>query len=266
MCNSDARVLFLGKKDDYHCQRALAFVLANFSDVQYFLGEWGDPRPAVFDEWEGDYVVSYLSRWVVTPEVLSRVSQAAINFHPGSPSYPGIGCVNFALYEGVREYGVTCHHMAGTVDTGQIIAVSRLPVFPNDNVASLLGRTYDIQLALFYDIVGLILQGGSLPESEEEWVRPPFTRRDFNELCRVLPDMETDEIRRRVRATDFGAHGPSVVLAGYRFALAGQDPDPPSPSGSSHTRPGMSNGLTPEAWVSPHGGAEGALLMSGGGG
>ncbi len=78
--------------------------------------------------WQGDYIISYLSRWVVPAELLERARRAAVNFHPASPDYPGIGCNNFALYENAAEYGVTCHHMAPRVDSGEIIAVRRFPV------------------------------------------------------------------------------------------------------------------------------------------
>ena len=105
-------LLFLGKADDPDCARALEFCQQAFAPVTYCLGKWGDPLPGKVQEWEGDYIVSYLSRWVVPDALLKRARKAAINFHPASPEYPGIGCNNFALYENASEYGVTCHHMA----------------------------------------------------------------------------------------------------------------------------------------------------------
>jgi methionyl-tRNA formyltransferase len=75
---------------------------------------------------------------------LDRAKHAAFNFHPGSPDYPGIGCLNFELYEEAREYGVTCHHMVPKVDTGGIIAVKHFAIFDSDCVASLLARLMTI--------------------------------------------------------------------------------------------------------------------------
>jgi methionyl-tRNA formyltransferase len=212
-------VLFLGKRDDEHVARALEFCRLNFADVTAYLGKWGDPLPEDGGRWEGDYIISYLSRWVVPEHLLNRAKVAAINFHPASPDYPGIGCNNFALYEEAKEYGVTCHRMASRVDTGAIIAVRRFPVFPTDDVASLLSRTYDYQLILFYEIVGLIIEGKELPASEERWTRKPFSRKEFNELSRITPDMMKDEIARRIRATTFGAWKPTVELQGHVFEL-----------------------------------------------
>ena len=212
-------VLLLGKKDDEHCLKAVDFVKRNFANVTVCLGEWGDPLPKDFWRWRGDYIFSYLSRWVVPERLINKAKIAAINFHPASPDYPGIGCNNFALYEEAEEYGVTCHHMKKTVDTGDIIAVKRFPVFQSDDVGSLLSRVYDFQLVLFYEIIGTILKGDPLPASNEKWTRKPFSRKEFNELCKIDPAMSKEEIKKRVRATSYGEFQPEVEISGYTFKL-----------------------------------------------
>lgn len=215
-------LLFLGKQDDQYVAAALQFCQQNFTDVTAQLGKWGDKLPEDLKSWKGDYVISYLSRWVVPDYLLNNARVASFNFHPASPEYPGIGCNNFALYEDAKEYGVTCHHMAPRVDTGAIIAVKRFPVFPADDVASLLARTYAYQIVLFYEIMSLILEGRQLPVSEEKWTRKPFSRVEFNQLFKITPDMSKDEIARRVRAISYGPWQPSVELQGFVFELKSQ--------------------------------------------
>jgi methionyl-tRNA formyltransferase len=217
MPKSATSILFLGKAGDLDCSRVLAFCQERFMDVTHCLGVWGDPLPAFARDWEGDYIISYLSRWVVPDFLLMRARKAAFNFHPASPDYPGIGCNNFALYEDAKEYGVTCHHMAPKVDTGAIIAVRRFPVYPADGVAELLARTYEHQIALFFEIVGLLAEGKELPFSDETWTRPPFTRVQFNELFVVRPEMSREEISRRIRAVSYKHWQPYTVVQGYRF-------------------------------------------------
>lgn len=217
MPKTDVSILFLGKADDDYCARALAFCRERSSNVAFCLGKWGDPMPEYVRKWEGDVIISYLSRWVIPADLLSRARVAAINFHPAPPEYPGIGCNNFALYEGAKEYGVTCHHMAPKVDTGAIIAVSRFPVKDSDGVAEILHDTYECQIALFFEIASLILEGKPLPVSPEKWMRPPFTRKQFNELFVITPDMSKEEIARRVRAVSYKEWQPYVEIEGFRF-------------------------------------------------
>ena len=217
MTKADLSILFLGKADDTDCARALEFCQERFGHVTYCLGRWGDKFPPKARDWQGDYAISYLSRWVIPEDTLKRACKASINFHPASPEYPGIGCNNFALYEDAKEYGVTCHHMAPKVDTGAIIAVRRFPVYPKDNVETLLQRTYENQIALFFEIVGLIAEGKELPVSKEIWTRQPFSRKQFNELFRIMPEMSKQEIERRIRAISYKHWQPYIELNGYRF-------------------------------------------------
>ena len=219
MSKRNCSVLFFGKKKDEHVEKALKFCQLNFTDVTAYLGKWRDPWPEDCGSWEGEYIISYLSRWIIPESLLKKVRVAAINFHPASPNYPGIGCNNFALYEGAKEYGVTCHHMASGVDKGAIIAVKRFPVLATDNAGSLLSRTHDYQLILFYEIVSLLLAGKELPVGEESWTRKPFTRRELNQLGRITPDMSKEEVTKRIRAATFGAWKPTVELQGFVFAL-----------------------------------------------
>jgi methionyl-tRNA formyltransferase len=154
---------------------------------------------------------------VVPDARLQKAKIAAFNFHPASPEYPGIGCNNFALYENAREYGVTCHHMTARGDTGAIIAVKRFPVFPTDTVTSILARTYDFQIALFYEMVGSIIAGQ--PTSPKKWTRKPFSREEFDAFGRITPDMSREEIARRVRAISYGVWQPTVELNGFVLEL-----------------------------------------------
>ena len=212
-------VLFLGKAGDEHGSRALDYCRANFFEVVAHVGAWEDPLPPSLQHWHGDYIISYLSRWVVPESLLQKANVAAINFHPASPEYPGIGCNNFALYEEASEYGVTCHHMASKVDTGSIIAVKRFPIWQSDTVASVLSRTYDYQLVLFYEVLDEILTGEGLPASEETWSRKPFSRKQFDQLGKITPDMSEAEIKRRIRAIQFGQWKPTLTVKGFTFEL-----------------------------------------------
>lgn len=222
--HSEASVLFLGKADDEQGARALRFLQANFPNLTVALGAWKDPLPPEARSWKGDYIISYLSRWVVPAEVLQAARLAAINFHPAPPEYPGIGCLNFALYEESPQYGVTCHHMAPQVDTGGMIAVRRFPLLPSDTVASLLERTHQHLLVLFYEVISGIVLGQPLPESAERWTRRPFKRGELNELSRITPEMTADEIARRIRATTFGSWRPFLEVGQHRFELGATEP------------------------------------------
>jgi methionyl-tRNA formyltransferase len=103
------------------------------------------------------------------------------------------------------------------VDSGEIIAVRRFPIHPEDDVAALLRRTYENQIALFLEIAPIMAGGRELPSTGESWTRAPFTRKEFNDLFRITPDMPEEEIARRIRAVSYGSYQPYVEIGDHRF-------------------------------------------------
>lgn len=222
MSGSGTRMLLLGKASHELCARAAQFLTTHAPGTVVHLGRRGEARPAIPDDAEFDYLISYLSPWIVPTSWLARAKIAAINFHPGPPEYPGIGCTNFAIYEGAAVYGVTCHHMERVPDTGPIVRTVRFPVYHTDTALSLTQRCYAYLGRLFYEIADLIISGQPLPASSEGWTRRPFRRAELNALCRLAPDMSPDEVRRRVRATTFPGH-PSASLGALAAVRQGPE-------------------------------------------
>jgi methionyl-tRNA formyltransferase len=221
-------ILFLAKANHDGAAEAAEYLRRKFNVVARF-GGWGDRLDAEALTWRGDYIVSYLAPWVVSAGLLKAAGKAAINFHPGPPSYPGIGCTNFALYDGVDRFGVTCHHMALPVDSGAVIRVRRFDVAPDETVFSLTEKCHAAIAELFFEVMAFLEADAPLPMSTESWTRRAYRRYELNALCQVTPDMDPAEIRRRVHATSYpGAPGAYVQLAGIRFEYHG-DPLLPVP-------------------------------------
>ena len=211
-------VLLVGKSGDPFGKQVCEFLKLTFPAVTVILGRRDDPAPEEFASWRGDLIISHLSPWIIPVSLLRRATFAAINFHPGPPEYPGIGCTNWAIYHEEKIFGVTCHHMAPTVDTGPIIAVRRFPLLSTDSVYSLTQRCYAEILALVHEILSRLAAGMPLPESAETWKRKAYRRSELNALCRIEPDMDAAEVRRRVRATTFpGAPGAYIEIGGVCF-------------------------------------------------
>jgi len=198
------KVLFLGKENDHNSEVAAGFLQLHFQEVTVVYSNRKNPMPAYVYDWKGDFLISYLAQWIIPAAVLEKATWAAINFHPGPPEYPGIGCTNFAVYNREKDFGITCHHMVPKVDSGPIIAVRRFPVLGNDTVYSITQRCYTEILHLFYQLISNVLSGHALPQSNETWKRKPYTRKQLNELCELTPEMSPDEIALRIKATTYG--------------------------------------------------------------
>ncbi|MEO5782346.1 MAG: formyltransferase family protein [Ginsengibacter sp.] len=196
-------ILFIGKAGDFFSRQAAEFILVHYPSAKIVYSTRQQPFPQELLNWKGDLIISYLSQWIIPKTLLQNAALAALNFHPGPPQYPGIGCTNFAIYNRENEFGVTCHHMASKVDTGEIVAVNRFPVYESDTVYSITQRCYNHILNLFYDIISRLMTGEKIPASDETWQRKPYLRKQLDELCRLTPDMDVKEIERRIKATDY---------------------------------------------------------------
>jgi len=214
----DKSVLFLGKKDDIYCEQAAEFVGRNFSQygTDFLTKSDGESELWYLSNW--DYIISYLCPLVISSNLLSKARIAAINFHPGPPEYPGIGCTNFAIYDGVDRYGVTCHHMESEVDAGGIIDVDYFSILPNDTVHSLTERCYVAILRQFYKVMEWVIRGGTLTAGDKKWLKKATTRVEFEKLCRLDTSMSLVEIDKRIKACTYpGYKGTCVELYGKKF-------------------------------------------------
>jgi len=177
------------------------YFLSKKLHLDMFEGVTGDVFPSDAYRNTYDLVISYLSPWIIPEEILSSVRTAAINFHPGPPEYPGIGCLNFALYNSETTYGTTCHHMETGADSGQIIEVTRFDVGIKDSVETLMDKSYKAMYEMFLRVMDVFFRKRKFNKSSEKWCRKPYKRYELERLCRIEVDMSPEEVSRRVRST-----------------------------------------------------------------
>lgn len=213
------RLLFLRKQDCGHSDKAESYLRQLFDEVTAVRStKIGDRLPEDIRETHFDAVFAFRSH-IIIPDWLIEATTVCLNFHPGPPERPGIGCVNFALYDGDPEYGSTCHFVVREIDAGAIVSVKRFPIDPSDSVASVLTRTYDYLLCQLYDVAPVVASGEIPPASDEKWTRKATRKRDLDALMDVPAEASREEIARIVRATSFGDFGPHMTVDGKRVRL-----------------------------------------------
>ena len=211
------KILFIGKKNDANALAASEYLKQVFPDAVIVFGVRGESFPEDLAWWKGDYIFSYLSPWIIPKSLLERAERGAINWHPGPPEYPGIGCTNFAIYNDEKEFGITCHYMLAKVDTGKIIEVKRFQVIENDTVYSITQKCYSLILNSFYRMIERIANEEPFPSSHEDWTRKPYTRKELDSLSEIQPEMSKREIERRIKATTYDKPWAFVEIQGKRF-------------------------------------------------
>ena len=158
-------------------------------------------------------VLTFATDVIVPERVLNRLAGPAYNIHPGPPDLPGLYPAVYALYEGDTTFGVTVHEIAPQIDTGAIVAVSRIAIPTGCDRLGL--ETIARSLMLDLDLAPHLIESeDALPRIGEIWSGPRRTRADFEALCRVPYDVDDAEFHRRYRAV---GEGPDHALKMERF-------------------------------------------------
>ncbi len=147
---------------------------------------------------EVDLVISFLFWKLIREPLISLGGIGCLNLHPAPlPDFRGVGGLNLAVLDGLREWGVSCHWVDERFDTGDLVEVERFPIDPDTATAfSLDLESQDHLLALFQRVLGRALDGDELPREPQGEGRY-VTREELEALRVVRPG---DDLDRKLRA------------------------------------------------------------------
>jgi methionyl-tRNA formyltransferase len=146
----------------------------------------------------GTRLLSFCTSVIVPREMLEALPGPAYNFHPGPPERPGRYPSVFALYDRAPHFGLTVHEMAPTVDSGPIVNAEWFDIPEGCDLIELESRTLIRLVNVFRKLAPyLALFSLPLPRQDIQWQGRKTAKTDCDDLCRITPDMNPEEIRRR---------------------------------------------------------------------
>ena len=212
------KIALILKENKNHNSKVIRFLKSKKIKLDIFVGKIGDKLPLKLKKKKYDIIISYLSPWIITNNLLNKTKLYNINFHPGPPNYPGIGCYNFAIYNQEKFYGVTAHIMNSKVDTGKILGVKKFKINKHITLDKLINLSYLKMYELFKDIVNKTLKNELFPSSNISWKRKPYKRIDLENLCLLKKNYKKNEILKRIRSTYYpGYPGPYFIINDRKF-------------------------------------------------
>jgi methionyl-tRNA formyltransferase len=165
-----------------------------------------------------DVVISFLFWKRIREPLLSLSRIGCLNLHPAPlPDLRGLGGYNVAILEALPEWGVSCHFVDESFDTGDLVEVVRFPIDQHAETAfSLDLRSQERLLELFQRVMAQALAGEELPREPQGDGRY-VDRAEFESLRLVRPG---DDLERKLRAFWYPPH-PGAVLEvdGRRLTL-----------------------------------------------
>lgn len=225
--NTSQKVLFLGRDGCAATQQLLLLLEKTDFDVTKLLSnKRGETIPKHIFQWRGEYIISYRSFYILPPQLLQNAGIAAINFHPGPPEYPGSGCINFAIYEGAKSFGVTAHMMDQKIDSGKILEVRRFEIKDSEDLSDVLLKTHKTLFELCSDFINSVAVFGQkfieekcAIHQEQRWSGSKKKISDLEALQQISPNITKEELARIIRATHINDFPLKIILHGYTFEL-----------------------------------------------
>ncbi len=196
-------------------------VAGNNDDLCYYLGKGKDYR---LDLSNIDLVISFLHPKRILKPLIDLPKIGCINFHPAPlPEYRGFAPYTFGVYDCTPTWGVTCHFVDESFDTGNIIKQTRFNINPmNETAKSLQERSHYYTLELFKEVIDEALKNGKLsgtPQKQGKY----HSKEDFEKIRQIKPSDTEDEIDKKIRAfwcpPNFGAY---TEVNGIRYTLVNE--------------------------------------------
>jgi methionyl-tRNA formyltransferase len=166
-----------------------------------------------------DFVISYMFRNRVKPDVISLARRAALNFHAGPlPEFGGWAFYSVAILENSAEYGCTCHYMDNGFDTGPLLKVRRFPIdAARETAYSLEQKAQAEMVRLFGEFCEMAESGDELPCEQQDAVKMRYLSREaFEALKRIPADADAETVDRYARAFWYPPYECALVRVGDR--------------------------------------------------
>jgi methionyl-tRNA formyltransferase len=141
-------------------------------------------------EFAPDIIVSIRYGAILKAPVLSVPRLGVLNLHSGLlPAYRGVLATFRALLNGDAEIGCTLHYIGdSSIDTGDIIATSRIPVVPEHSLLRHVLNLYPPGVAMLSAALRSLIAGDQLPRQEQPRERGNYfsypTADEWNELSK----------------------------------------------------------------------------------
>lgn len=137
---------------------------------------------------------------ILSPECLATARLGGINLHASLlPRYRGAAPINWAIYDGEAETGVSVIHMTPVIDAGPVIAQGRTPIDPEETAESLEARLAEIGSWLIRRTIDSLQSGNleALPQDPALASRAPRLKKTDGEIDWSRP---AEAIRNQIRA------------------------------------------------------------------
>ena len=212
-------VLFFGRYKEKYSERILLFLKKYFSKVDVVWSKTYKEKIPKKLKLHYDYIFTFRSYLILKKMTIKKAKIAAINFHPGTTKYRGVGCANYAIYERSKFYGVTAHLIETKIDSGKIIDEVKFKISKKISLKALLTKTHREQYYLaLKTIKGIIknkdyIKNQIKKNNKNKWSKKIGSKKKLDKFYQLKRFNLTDEeLSRYLRSTLYKDFKPYITI------------------------------------------------------
>jgi methionyl-tRNA formyltransferase len=165
------------------------------------IGSFRDEEAKELGETKPDLLVTVSFGLIIPGWFLDIPSIGAINVHPSLlPKYRGPSPLQWAVWNGEKETGITIIRMERKMDAGAILYQEKSPIGPDEDAAALSARLASRSAEILPPLVEKAQTEGLLPGTPQNDDEATYTPMITKEMGRIDWSLSAMEIARQVRA------------------------------------------------------------------
>ncbi|MEH8020245.1 MULTISPECIES: phosphoribosylglycinamide formyltransferase [Rheinheimera] len=123
------------------------------------------------DQYQPDLVVLAGFMRILTPAFVQHYSGRLLNIHPSLlPKYQGLNTYQRAIDAKDTEHGCSVHFVTEQLDGGPVILQAKVPLFSDDDVASLAERVHEQEHQIYPLVVRWFCQNRLQQRADQAWL------------------------------------------------------------------------------------------------
>ena len=217
------KILLICRQGDDWSNKIIKLLKKNFLNVTILYSEtYKQKIDKKVMNWTGDYILSFRSLLILPEKIINNAKIAAINFHPGPPKYRGVGCLNYAVYNNEKYYGVTAHLMTKKIDYGNILKVQKFKIDKMKNLDQILEITHGkLYLIAKYFIDKIIKKKLDLKKliklNKYSWSKKIKLKSDLDKFYIINKNVSKKNLHNKLRATITKKFKPYILIHKRKF-------------------------------------------------
>lgn len=219
------KILFIGELNCSYSKKNLAYLKNNYPTAK--IKVFWSPKdrqakiPKSIINWTGDIILCYRCYQLIPSNLIKSASLFAVNFHPGTPNYPGSCALNISLMNNEKYFGTVTHLMNDKFDSGKIIFFDKYILNYKLSLERQINISRNFSSKIFKKRVKELIQNKILYNEKNnfQWNKKTYTTQYINKLQFVEPKISKIDFENRLKWVHHEKFPLYTIICGKKFYL-----------------------------------------------